>query len=623
MSKLTITPFIRFVLLVGSLAWASSLAWSTPAVGGDIDQASEVIRNARGAFRVTSTNDVALARADSVERMNALGAVLDAAGRNGQAWKEYFLWEQLSDQLTADGAPDVTELARLLERFTRDQAGLELPAIMHLRASLRRYYFRALAVDDPQVRAEFDQRLEHLGELVEALRKTRDSATLQEMSLLLSWFEQREQVPAVVAAVLELAPAANIRIRVSKQFIARMTHELIDRRDPMTDCILGTTLHGMSHLVGTMELVPVSGDGEVRMEARLRGDASTTARGYHGPVRANLVGVASVQAAGTIRFGEDGFHLGQTVAHVSAQGHPTSMWTTCNSRLANALIRSAAERRATRTQAQGDCIASRHAEQRMELQLADELGMRVGEMQRGFQTQFRNPLLRHETFPRQFKASSDSAGAQVEMLLASCVQTGAPHLPPVTSFQAALHAQIHETAMNNLSASLLAGRTVSEAELRAFLRRLFTGEAAQMPVAGSDSLQIVLARQRPLTVHVDDSVIAVKVRADRFIKNRSKFPAMNMTLRYRVEQSAAGVRVTRASAPEVVPRDFESKGRRRLGAREIAARRLITRMLDRDLAKTYQFASFTLPKPADQLGTLVVTALNADRGWLDIGLERK
>ena len=114
----------------------------------------------------------------------------------------------------------------------------------------------------------------------------------------------------MVAAVRDLAPVANVRLIVSQDFIAKTTREPVDRVDPLTDYVLGTTVHGTSHLVGTMAAFPVASDEEVRLEARLQGDADTDGRGYNGPVRANVVGAATVQATGDILFGPDGFHVG-------------------------------------------------------------------------------------------------------------------------------------------------------------------------------------------------------------------------------------------------------------------------------------------------------------------------
>ena len=473
MSKQTIVFTVVVTLLASNMVWATGLKADA------FDQALKLIDDARGTFRVTTQDDVAVAKAEAVEKMKALSDVLDAAGTHGEDWKKYLLWDRLAEQLTGEAAADVAELEHLLDRFTRDYAGLELPAIMQLRAALERYYYRTLAVDNGQLPDEFVRRLDQLAELVGSLRANPDGETLQKISLHLAWLDRQQQTPAIVAAVRDLAPAANFYLTVSQDFIGKMTREPVDRVDALTDVVLGTTVHGTSHLVGTMAAFPVASDREVRLEARLQGDADTQGRGSNGPVRANVVGAAKVQATGDILFGPGGFRVGQTSAHVSATGRPTSMWTTCNSRIANRVVTCVAKKRAARTQELGDCIASRHAEQKLQQQVGEELRARLRELQRGYLDQFRNPLLRHDTFPRIFRATSQVERARVNMLLASRTQTGALHLPPDRSFQADLHAQVHETAINNLAASLFAGRTVSESALRGLLGQLVESESEE------------------------------------------------------------------------------------------------------------------------------------------------
>ncbi len=447
-------------------------------------------------------------------------------------------------------------------------------------------------------------------------------ATLEKIAAHLEWFEQHEQIPAVREAVRQLAPHPNVRVAISQAFITKTTEEPIDRIDPLTDYVLGTTIHGTSHLIGTMAAFPVSSAEAVRLQARLRGEAVTSGRGYNGPVRANLVGEATVQAVGEISFGAKGFHVGETTAQVSATGHPTSMWTTCRSRMASGLITCMARRRSARTQELGDWIASRHAEQQLEMQVGRELQTRVDELQQGYLTQFRHPLVRHRTFPRSFRTTSSAQGVQLDMLLAASSQLGAPAAPPVAMPSATLAVQLHESAISNLATSMLAERTVSEQQVRAFLERLWGAGSAEPPVDEQNMLYINFAGERPITIGVDNQIVTIHLRANSFVVNRRKYAPMNVTVRYRLQRSERGVLATQEEDPEISPPRFETDGPGRLGTREITARKLIANMLQRELAKTYRLDPFMLPKPADVYGTMVVTQLEADDSWVTVGVER-
>ncbi len=396
----------------------------------EIEQALGLIQQAHGAFRATTQRDVAAAKAELASQVRLLSEVLDGASAHGLAWKEYLLWDRLAAQV-ADQAPlDLEELSAVLERFSSDQGGLELPAIMRVRAALTCCYQRALRCGDRQLPEQYQQRLGELARLVASMREDQSAVPLEQIAGELAWLDRHEQIPTVVAAVRRLAPHANLYVFVSDEFITKTTEEEVDRVDPLTDCVLGTTIYGTSHLTGTMAAFPVGSQEGVKLQARLRGDATTAGRGYHGPVRAEMVGDATVQVSGEILFGPEGFRAGETLAHVSATGRPTAMWTTCHSRLVSGVVTRAAKRRAAKTQELGDCIASRHAEQKLQVQVASELQARLDELQRAYLTRFRHPLVRREMFPRTFRASSRESGARLEMLLATTCQLGAPRQPP-------------------------------------------------------------------------------------------------------------------------------------------------------------------------------------------------
>lgn len=610
-----ITRIIIFSVL------ASGLAATANAEGSDIARALALVDEAREAFRVTTADDVAAARVEVLEKMDVLNGILDAAEAHGRDWKQYLLWDRLAVQVNGEREADTDELQEILKRFDGNYPGLELPAITRLGDALKQYHRRTLALSDGDLEEEFNGRLEQLKALVQLFSTNHEGEILQRISGQLTWFQQQEQIPAVVRAVRDLADAINLRLIVSRDLCAEITREPIDRVDPVTDCVLGTTVYGRSYLAGDLMVLPAPSERMVRLKTRMLGDADTVGRGYHGPVRAHVVGTAPVHATADILFGAKGFQVGPVSANVRVMAWPSSIWTTYNSRVVDGLVSRIARRRAARTQGLADDIASRHAEQRLRRQFSEELETRVSALQRAYLNHVRKPLLRHRTFPRIFRASSHKEGAQVEMLLGTAAQTGAPHPPPSVRSQAALLVQIHETAMNNVAQNVLAGHTADRAELHQFFSQLLADGSRQTAADEGDGFQMVLAEERPLTLAVDDSVLIIKVRARRFITSRSRYPAMNMTMQYKLQLADGGLRATRVGELEVLPPSFEEEGRQRLSAREIAARRFMTGVLERELPETYRFSELSFPKREGRAAGLVLTEIVADDGWLSIAAE--
>ncbi|MFW6170162.1 MAG: hypothetical protein ACODAD_06705 [Planctomycetota bacterium] len=616
-----LVPTIVRILAVFFLA--NGVTVCATAGADSIDRALTRIRDSRDEFRVTTKVEVAAARSETRRKMVALNQVFNSAGAHGRAWQEYLLLDQLAAQLERGENGDPEALLRILERFRGDHAGLERPESMQLRTALERYYHRTVACDNETSREEFLRRLGQLEKLVGMLSDGFNSKTLQKIGLHLRWLRQREQAPAVVEAVRDLAPGANVRLTVSREFLDRVIPDRVDRVDPMKDCVLGTTIRGTSHLVGNMTVVPLPCQHEVQLGVRLRGEADTSGRGYHGPVRMRVVGTAVVEATGDILFGSEGFRRGATRAHVSATGRPTSMWTTYRSRIADGLAMHIARRRAARTQQTANYIASRNAEQRLKRQVDEEVQTHLDVLQDIYLDHFRKPLLRRRMFPRVFRATSHEQGARLDMLLATDTQTGAPRPGPLPESQTAFSVHIHATAINNLADTLLAGRTIGQSELREFVHYLFTGESQAPSVEQEDQFQIVLADERPLTFHADDSRITLKVRTQRFVTDRAKYPPMNLTIRYTPRWAEEAGLPTWLTELEVLPPGFHKQGDRRMSVREIAARRFISRVLERELTSSNRLGTIAFPDLSTALDDLVVTQLIVDDGWITIGADRQ
>jgi hypothetical protein len=413
----------------------------------------------------------------------------------------------------------------------------------------------------------------------------------------------------------------NFRMSVTNRFLAEVTTQPVTSTDPLTDCILGTTVRGTSLTTGQIQVRPVPAEQGMRLRVSLDGQAETWGHGCHGPVRARLVGCAAISASGELGFGPEGFCLHATDAEVSATGRPTQLWTVCRSRAVDRLITRAAWRRAARTQELADYIASRHAEQQLREQLGDELGTRLAELQRDYRERFREPLLRRAAFPRIFTARSDESSAEIALLLGADWQAGSPIEPPAVAGEAAVVVQLHETACDNLAALFLAGETLSEQQIRQTLERWLGQPDSGGAIEAREMLHITFAEERPITLRIEDNKLSLRLRTSGFTANRRAYQPMNVLLQYELRADMGRLVATRVGEPEITPPRWETERAGRLGAREIASRRLIRNMLERELQAEYVIETFRLPRPLDVCGPMCITQLAAAGGWLSIAAD--
>jgi hypothetical protein len=130
-----------------------------------------------------------------------------------------------------------------------------------------------------------------------------------------------------------------------------------------------------------------------------------------------------------------------------------------------------------------------------------------------------------------------------------------------------------------------------------------------------DELEITFDGNAPITLRLDDSVVTLTIRGTKYVANGRPYPAMNITIRYRVGMTPDGARVELVEEPEIIPpRLVGTKGR--FSFTELAVRRILKNRLERDLDKELGAANFELPRDIFDLEPLPIEQLAADNGWI-------
>jgi hypothetical protein len=187
----------------------------------------------------------------------------------------------------------------------------------------------------------------------------------------------------------------------------------------------------------------------------------------------------------------------------------------------------------------------------------------------------------------------------------------------------------------------LANRTVMEDEMRRqfpnlFKRRQKPGEPAPKSAGTGADVQdaadadeaedmgITFASVRPLTMHVDNGLMTIKIRGQQFFARGRTFDvAMNITVSYQTEKTATGVRLTLVGQPTVQSPDIEEGRRDRLTSQETAVRNIFEQRLVKSLDRQIEREYVKLPGQLAKLGDMAITDWLADDGWLRVSLLRK
>jgi hypothetical protein len=435
------------------------------------------------------------------------------------------------------------------------------------------------------------------------------------------WLQRREQAPRLLAAIHSRYARPNLLLTVSQRVLDGFDEPFTDN-SPFVEVILDVPTYGKGRLKGNVKaaFVPSEEGAAIQLKLSVVGEADTMS--VSGPVRVYSLGHLRLNGSKRVLLTPEGLQIAAAVAKADGDAETKGVATTLRG-----IFHRIACRIAWRKVGETRELAQREANARAELRLRQRFDARADddlqELAKGYLDFVRLPLVSRRQFPRRLNMRTTAERMLVEVLQADFDQLAAASAPPALTGQGDLAVRMHESSVNNLAQRLLAGRTLSVNQLAAQIDELLSladvaatdGEAVGQNSI-DDDIEVSLDAKQPLTLRIDDSVVAVTVRGTRFVANGRPYPAMNVTIRYRVELTPEGARLTLAGEPEIIPPRLVGVPGGRLTLTEIPVRRLLLNRLKEDLDQELSTPGVELPGGVLNLGELPIEQLAADDGWL-------
>jgi len=591
-------------------------AWLDAAGIPPSDRLPQLARAEKERFRPVPPRRLVRARARLVRRFDQLDTYLQAGGANGQAWKKYLQWDRLARQLDPDQVPDIGRLVAVYRRLTADHPGLELPEFANLTTALERYIDVASVARMPELEQQYHHQLDTLAaELAQYVERPRETDR-QRIGTRVGWLEGSGFAPLLVASIRRRLSQPNYYFQASARLLDAGMHRVVDTRDRVVDSILGTSISGTAHTEGAVAVRLVPSANRAVIETVFRGKSATDTAGWNGPVVIYSDGTTAMVATKRILIDATGLRDQPARSEATVQTRTRCIAATRPGCL-GWVIERVAWRRVGQSKGEVDTIAARHAEARTERRVDSEAASRLATANARFLDRFRRPLLRRREFPRQFLLQTTDSQLMLTVLQADRFQLGAPSPPPPVDGNPDLAVRIHETLVNNLASALLAGKTVTDDQLRHQVLATFGKLPDELKVDQDDEpWSITFAPKGPLTVEFHDGGrVKITLRGQRFTSGDRRFRAMHITALYRVERTKTGTRLLRQGDLEIVPPGFVP-GKSRLSASQIALRRLLTKRLGRLFKPEIVNEGLELPGRWKQVGKLLLTQMHFDRGWV-------
>lgn len=592
--------------------WHNRLAAPAPA------ELAESVRAAKSSFVPVSEADTAAAAETLRGAVAKLNAVLTGWGATGAAWRTYLGWDELAAQAAAGPKADVRALRAAVERLGADHEGLERAEFAAARDAAAQLADALEAVATADLAGKYQAELDALAASVEQYGNQPTEEQASSIGSRLRWLRKHRQAGPLIQAIRRRHEQPNLYVSASREFLAAGLERPVDDVAPVHDLILGTSIHGMGRTVGNVQVRLVPDPHRATVETLLAGHTYTNTVGYNGPAIIHSRGTTQVSALKRIVFDANG-----------PAEYPATAWANTNTTITGVdanrggcigrIIERVASKRAAASQSEAEYIAGRHAEDRLRQRVNAESARTLADARANYFRKVRNPLLRRRAFPARLDFSTSGENLFVTALAAEELQLGAPADPPELSSPRALNVRLHESTVNNLCGTLLAGFTLTEEELQAKVIE-WRGSLPESLKTDEDRgpWSITFAQARPVTISLADGGFTVTIRGQRYTSSDRQFKAMNVTARYQVQRQGTVAKLVRQGELEIFPPGFVP-GKSTLTPGDISLKRILERKFNKLFAAEIVSEGFQLKGKWEHLGKLPLETVSVQQGWAVLG----
>jgi hypothetical protein len=415
----------------------------------------------------------------------------------------------------------------------------------------------------------------------------------------------------------------------------------IDRRDPITDVILGTRINGNGRTTGTVALRTVPSAEKAVIELKTDGRVVSQNVGRNGPAVIRSTGYTDFDANVVVELTNDRFVAfpAKVAARTSSNIHSVSK---AGGGLGSRLVSNVGMQKAHEKQGQANRIAASHAEQRISHRMTDEIDDRLHKAWDRYQTDYRLPLLRRGAAPEYARFTTTNESLAFETTQADRNELAAPTAPPDLPADSDLVLRLHESAVNNYTAALLSGATLSETKpgegtkadvkLPPFIKDAWKSrmdkKADHSADADFEPWSLTFRRDRPITVAFVDGKVRLTIHLAHLKSGDDVFDRWDVTATYNPELTDGGVTLAREGELDVLPTGFDpAKGG--LSTRQVALRRNLTKVLTersdkgRGIPQTIHVDKLEPKDDLAEVGPLPVQKFDSASGWLTVAWDRQ
>ena len=573
-------------------------------------------------FKKPGENALLEASADLGESLRPLNKLLSQSA-SGVDWRSYLDWSALETQAHAGKKLDVSVLLKLYRRFNADENGLEMYQFVTVRRALAAAIEVTVAAKNDQASETYTKRIKKLNGLIKKAAKEKTPKSLDGVGPLLARLVESRQASEIVAKIRSTVDRPNLYMSVDERLLSSAVNRVVDRVSPVNEVVLGTPVRGTGHTSGMvlLDFIPSSQQAVTQLSFQATNLANT--RSTKGPVTVCSEGVTELSARKRIYVNDERLWADQTVATASTKTRVTGLGI--KSRFGKNFIRRIATKKVSEMKPKIEAISGRRAQERVRREFEAETANAIREASRDYEQKFRQPLKVRGWYPELLRMSTTKDKLAVVGRKALRDQIAAFTNPPEVDSDAVLSVRVHETLVNNASEITLAGRTITQEFVEEQLKER-DGELPESLTSDPDQppWSITFAKRKPVEINASNGRIKLTVRGSRYTSGDREFPAMDISVAYRIETDANTIRLVRDGEVQIYPPGFIPGGEKKLSVSETSLRRILQKRFGKVFKENVTVDPLELPDQLAAAGPLPMEQFEARKdGWMAIGWREK
>jgi hypothetical protein len=603
------------------------------------DDLTTAIHAARDNFKPITDDQLAAAKADLTKQLQTLENFVGPKSTNGKQWITYLSLDDTNQQLSAE-KPELAPLMVTYGQLNRDENGLELAPFRNVSATLWKFInLSGLSRADNQADV-YGKKLDVLAGELDEYQKQPTAALASSIGRRIEVFNVLGQSPELLVAVKNKFAQPNALVDASSKLLSASAGDTINRVDPVTDNILGTSIRGTGHTTGSIVAKTVPSADHATVELTTKGHTESQNVGRNGPAVIRSTAHTDFTANKTVELSDPAFQSKPARVNASVKSDVHSV-TKAGGGLGSNLVSRMGMQQVQQKHAQADSIATNHAQGRISQRVNQEVSDRLAKARKRYDNDYRLPLARKGQLPDDIRFSTTDDALLVQLTQASRAQLGAPTAPPALPADKDLVLRVHESATNNYLASLLGGATISEDDpehgtkadvpLPQWLKDAWEKRLDKHAAAGDADFQpwsLKFNSERPIEVaFTDDNKVRVTLHIAHLASGHD-FTRWDVTGTFTPELADGGVTLRRDDldaypvGPDLKP--LASHSSTQAGEKQNLIEELTKRSdQGRGFPKTIELKEIRPTGDLAKAGPLAANEFTAKNGWLTVAWNRE